>query len=48
MQCNHEACTCTVPVDGEYCSPSCRTGDTGGGCFCGHADCAAAEMPLTI
>jgi hypothetical protein len=46
MQCAHEICTCAVPADGEYCSTACQTGDMSGTCFCGHAECAASEIPL--
>jgi len=44
MICAHDLCTCEVPMDGEFCSPSCRTGVDSGACFCGHAECTASKL----
>ncbi|HLU32346.1 MAG TPA: hypothetical protein VK088_11330, partial [Acidimicrobiia bacterium] len=42
MECQHQACTCTVD-DGQFCSEACRNADplVTGVCECGHEGCGA-------
>lgn len=43
--CANPACNCLVENKGDYCSETCREGDTGhkeAGCRCGHGDCGTS------
>lgn len=45
MECAHEACTCLVMEEGEFCSESCELGAMSGGfCGCDHAVCRASRV----
>lgn len=41
--CDHDGCSCQVPVSREYCSEACRMAaeeqNVGSTCECGHAKC---------
>lgn len=40
--CHHDACTCSVQTDGQFCSPECQefSGNGDHVCHCGHEGCA--------
>ena len=45
MECAHEACTCLVIEEGEFCSESCEIGAMSGGfCGCDHASCQGSRL----
>lgn len=47
MECSHEACTCVVAGDEEFCGDVCRSHVTSdevasSACFCGHPECGGS------